>query len=538
MTYWLDHIIIVPILLPLLTAGMMLLLDEKKRITKILMSLATILAVLATGLYLLSDSTNAPTVYLLGNWTAPFGIVLVSDRLSSIMLVLAATLALFTLLYSFARWDRAGPRFHPLFILLLMGVNGTFLTGDLFNLFVFFEVMLAASYGLVLHGSGKARVRAGLHYIAINLAASSLFLIGAALIYGTSGTLNMADIAVFARETPAHSRSFFEVGIASLGIAFLIKVGIWPLGFWLPGTYSAASAPVAAVFAILSKVGLYATLRLIFLTADPGMPHMSGFYSNWLFIAGIATVAYGSIVVLAARTLSRMGSACIFISSGTLLCGISIGTSQLLAASLYYLISSTLAIAAFFLLIELLNRARGTHTAILAEPVFVDEYHDPFEDGRIDETQRILIIPAALALLSGGFLLCSLLLAGIPPLSGFIGKFAMIHSIISEEGSASYTSWLFIGLLIFSSLAVIIAFVRSGIEALWVPNEEPVPKIALVEFLSIASLLVACIILTIAGGPVMNHMYQVGEWLQDTDGYVGAVMHKMAITPDLIRVQP
>src|SRR5690606_30384415 len=117
-------------------------------------------------------------------------------------------------------------------------------------------------------------------------------------------------------ETTTQNKGLFEVGVAILGIAFLIKVGIWPLGFWLPGTYSAASAPVAAVFAIMSKVGIYATLRLIFLTADPNTAYMSGFYSNWLFIAGIATIAYGSIVVLAARTLSRMGSACIFISSG------------------------------------------------------------------------------------------------------------------------------------------------------------------------------------------------------------------------------
>ena len=178
----------------------MLLFDERRRRLKAGLSLLTLTGVLAASLALLHGAATgsggeAPQVYALGNWAAPFGIVLVADRLSALMLVLSSTLGLGALLFSLERWDGAGPRFHALFLLLLMGVNGAVLTGDLFNLFVFFEVMLAASYGLVLHGSGQERVRAGLHYIAINLGASMLFLIGVSLIYGTAGTLNMADLA-------------------------------------------------------------------------------------------------------------------------------------------------------------------------------------------------------------------------------------------------------------------------------------------------------------------------------------------------------
>ncbi len=201
-------------------------------------------------------------MYLPSNWNVPFGIVLVADRLAALMLVLTGVVALASLLFATARWHRAGVHFHALFQMQLMGVNGAFLTGDLFNLFVFFEVMLAASYGLLLHGSGRARVGAGLKYIAFNLLASSLFLIGVAMLYGITGTLNFADMAQRIPDIPATDRGLLHAGIAILGVAFLAKAAMWPLNFWLAPAYTAASAPVAALFVILTKVGIYAVLRL------------------------------------------------------------------------------------------------------------------------------------------------------------------------------------------------------------------------------------------------------------------------------------
>src|SRR5690625_2614123 len=171
-------------------------------------------------------SSALRSVYLLGNWPTPFGIVLVVDHLATLMLTLTSVLAIASLVYSLARWHRVGTHFHPLVQFLLVGLNGAFLTGDLFNLFVFFEVMLAASYGLLLHGAGTTRIQAGLHYIAINLAASLLFLIGVALIYGAANTLNMADLAARIPELAGADRRLLEAGAAILGIAFLVKAAM------------------------------------------------------------------------------------------------------------------------------------------------------------------------------------------------------------------------------------------------------------------------------------------------------------------------
>ena len=193
-----EHLIVAPILIPLF-AGALMLFYEDRQAKRIISLVAT--AMLPFVAFALLDRSEAPSggtevgLYLLGNWPSPFAIVLVLDRLSALMLLLTSVLALAALVFAAAGWDRQGQHFHSLFQFLLMGLNGAFLTGDLFNLFVFFEVLLAASYGLMLHGSGPLRVRAGLHYIAINLAASLLFLIGVSLIYGVTGTLNMADLA-------------------------------------------------------------------------------------------------------------------------------------------------------------------------------------------------------------------------------------------------------------------------------------------------------------------------------------------------------
>ena len=194
--------------------------------------------------------------------------------------------------------------FHPLFQIQLMGLNGAFLTADLFNLFVFFEVMLAASYGLLLHGSGRARVRAGLHYIAINLVASSLFLIGVAMIYGVTGTLNMADMAQKIPHVPDGDRGLLHAGAAILGMAFLAKAAMWPLNFWLVPAYSAASAPVAALFVMLTKVGVYAVLRLwtLFFTS-PGMASAL-FGADVLVCGGLATLAFGAMRMLDSQQLA------------------------------------------------------------------------------------------------------------------------------------------------------------------------------------------------------------------------------------------
>lgn len=292
------------------------------------------------------------------------------------------------------------------------------------------------------------------------------------------------------------------------------------MGFWLPATYSASSAPAAAVFSIMTKVGLYAILRISYLLSGNGE---GGFAGSWLFIGGIGTIAYGSIVVLSSRTLSRIASACVFISSGTLLAAIGAGSQPVLAGALFYLVSSTLAVGSFFLLIELINRVRGTNAPALAKPVFSDEYHDPYEEGLPDD-ERVVITPAAVALLSGGFLLCALLLAGLPPMPAFIGKVAIMAGLLGSGGSETGSAWLLIGILTVSSLATLIAMVRLGIEVLWVPKDTPPPKIAQIEFIAIAGLLIACVLLTVRGGTALNYMEETALWLHTPRDYVEAVL--------------
>lgn len=524
MSNWLDHILIIPVVLPLLASASMLLLEERRRLTKNAISLSTMILLLITAFtLLLQTGLNGTSVYSVGNWAAPFGIILVGDLLSATMLVLTSVLGVAAILFSFARWDRAGPRFQALFMLQIMGINGAFLTGDLFNLFVFFEVLLAASYALVLHGSGTPRVKAGVHYIAINLFASSLFLIGVSLIYAVTGTLNMADIAIKASNLPDVDRALFDIGFTILGVAFLIKAGMWPLGFWLPATYSSASAPAAAIFAILSKVGIYVVIRTFLLFSGSDFEGFSGFSEQWLFWGGMGTIIYGSIIALASRTLSRVACACVFISSGTILSVIGTHSAAVLSAGLFYMISSTLATSAFFLLIELLNRARGTNAPVLTEPVFSDEYHDPYEDGMPDDQENV-VIPVALALLSGGFFLCALLLTGLPPMSGFIGKLSIMMSIIEAESVPMHLPvWIFIGTLAASSLITLVALLRIGIEVLWIPEDKTPPKVARLEFFSIAGLLLSSILLTIFSGPVMHYMEYTANWLY-SPGYIEAVL--------------
>jgi len=516
-----EHLVIAPIVLPLAAAALAVVVEPRP--LRLALSIATTVALVLISVMLLISVAGpdaGASVYRLGDWPAPFGIVLVLDRLSALMLVLSSTLALAALVFSLARWDRAGPRFHALFLLLLAGLSGAFLTGDLFNLFVFFEVLLAASYGLVLHGSGAPRVKAGLHYIAINLGASSLFLIGVTVIYGITGTLNMADLAQRIPEIAGAERALFEIGCSILGVAFLVKAGAWPLGFWLPPTYAASSAPAAAMFAIMTKVGVYAVLRATFLFFGPDAGQVGGFSSPILLIGGGLTIAMGAVGLIAARSFSRIASFSILISTGAVLSVIGAGGERALSGALYYMINSILAVAAFFLLIELLNRARGTIAPALEPPVFADEYRDPYDDGPPSDEVGV-IIPVAIALISGGFIVCALLLAGMPPLSGFIGKFAIMAGL-AEGGPPG--AWVLIALLTLSSFAALIALLRIGIEVIWEPAERAVPRVRGVEFAAIAGLLIACVLLTTHGGWVLSYTDDTVAWLLRSEDYIAAVL--------------
>ena len=555
-----PHLIIAPVLLPVLTAALMLALGEQRRETLAGLNVGSCLVGLALSILLVwsvhhgaapaspgqtPGSIGTLGIYLPANWPTPFGIVLVLDRLSSAMLLLTSVMATAALIFAVARWDRIGVHFHPLFQIQLMGLNGAFLTGDLFNLFVFFEVLLAASYGLLLHGPGRQRVGAGLHYIAINLVASSFFLVGAAMLYGVTGTLNMADLAVRIPEVAAQDQAMLHAGVAILGMAFLTKAAVWPMGFWLVPAYSAAGAPVAALFSIMTKVGIYAILRLWSLGFS-GEEGTMRWGADWLVAGGLATVAFGLLGLLQARQLGRVTGFGVMVTSGTLLAAIGFNQPTVTGGALYYLLSSTMAAGAMFLLIELIDRSRLLESEFPnpddADPVpfFLDEIEPP-RDTNLDEQQEALtgrVIPASTAFLGFSFLACTLLLTGTPPLSGFIGKFMMLSGLLSTEeaGSAlqepvSTAAWVMLALVIMSGFAALVALSRTGIRMFWTPRDRPAAQLKVLECLPIGLLLTLCLLISFRAEPLARYLQAAASELKDPHGYVQAVQGVRPLPP-------
>lgn len=521
-----DHLIIAPIVLPLFAAAVMLALGgERRRNINATLNIASTFALIAISIVLLRAADAAPNgvagAYRLGDWPAPFAIVLVADRLAALMLLLTSILAAAAAAFSLARWHRAGVLFHPLFQFLLMGINGTFLTGDLFNVFVFFEVMLAASYGLALHGSGSARVLAGMHYIVINLAASLLFLIGVSLIYGVTGTLNMADLAVRIAAIPVEDRAPLEAGAGILGLAFLVKAGMWPLCFWLPGTYAAAPPPVSSIFAILTKVGAYIILRLWLLLFGEQAGASAQFGGEWLLLGGMATVVFGAIGSLASQDMARLAAFSVLVSSGTVLAAIGMGQVGVTGGALFYLISSTMGLAAFFLLIELVERGREPGADVLA--VTREAYG---EDDELEKSEEVgVAIPATMGILGLAFIGCAVVIAGLPPLSGFLAKFAVLTAAINPPaGAASIAGWTLLFLLIASGMATLIAMTRAGIRAFWASPDRAVPRVGLIEIAPVAALLLLCAIQTIQAGPIMRFMQATADSLHAPQNYIRGVL--------------
>jgi multicomponent K+:H+ antiporter subunit D len=523
---WAHHLIVAPIALPLAAGALLAVYDERRQFLKGVINLVSTLAMLAVAIVLLQDAdTSRVGVYLLGNWAAPYGIVLVLDRLSALMLVLTGVLASAALVFSLARWHTAGAHFHTLFQFLLMGVNGAFLTGDLFNLFVFFEVMLASSYGLLLHGSGPRRVQASLHYIAVNLVASFFFLVGVSLIYGVTGTLNMADLALRIPALSAGHRMLLEAGAAVLGIAFLVKAAMWPLNFWLLSAYPAAAAPVAAVFAVLSKVGVYVLLRLCPMLFGATAQEAAGFGRDLLLVGGLATVAFGTLGVIASQAMTRIASFSLLVSSGTLLAAVGLSDTHLTGGALFYLVSSTLTIGALFLLIELIERGQNPGADVIALTAeTLDEETGQEAEGSGGG------FAATPAVLGACFVGCALLLIGLPPFSGFVAKFAMLAALLAPAGESATAglpaaNWLFVALLLVSGLAALLALSRVGIRAFWAPVDAVVPRVLAVELVPVILLLLLTLGLSIKGGPVMRYMEQAARAVHAPSAYIDDVMN-------------
>ncbi|MDI5935539.1 monovalent cation/H+ antiporter subunit D [Halomonas kalidii] len=482
-----QHLIILPIVLPLV-AGILLLYSRRgKTHLKRLVGVFATLLLVGVGIALVARAAGGDvTYYALGDWQPPFGIVLVLDRLSALMVLLTAVLALGAVVFACAGDDEQGSNFHGLFQWQLMGINGAFLTGDLFNLFVFFEVLLLASYALLLHGGGKARIQAGVHYVVLNLAGSSLFLIAVGVLYGATGTLNMADMAVRLTELPAERTGLVSAGALMLLVVFGLKAAILPLYFWLPRAYAAAPAPVAALFAIMTKVGIYAILRVYSLIFGEQAGPLAALEQPWVWWLSLATLAAAGIGVLAARDLRLLVAYLVLVSVGTLLAGIGMRSPEATAALLYYLVHTTLVTGGLFLLAELIGLQRGKAGTRLVRG-------RPLRQG---------------GWLAGLFFLGAVAVAGLPPLSGAIGKALML-----QAADAGQRPWLW-PILLVTGLFTLIALSRAGSTLFWRsrgdPGGEPLSRY---RWFGIAWLLGASPLLVVLAGPVSDYTRATADQL-------------------------
>ncbi|WP_298830950.1 monovalent cation/H+ antiporter subunit D [uncultured Piscinibacter sp.] len=520
-----THLAILPVLLPAATAMLLLLLGDaagdtsgshghhrRKWARRLAMASVTLGLLLAARLAIEAHAgPGALRVYRVGEWPAPFGIVLVVDRLSALMLLLTACVALPVLVYASGGWDAHGRHFHALFQFQLMGLNGAFVTGDLFNLFVFFEVLLIASYVLMLHGQGRERYRVGVHYVVLNLAASALFLIGVALLYALTGTLNFADLALRVPRVTGPEAMVLQAAALLLLVVFGFKAALMPLAMWLPATYAAASAPVAALFAIMTKVGVYAIVRVhgVVFGADAGA---SAFTVQPLLLPlALLTSAVGVLGALAAHTLPRLIAWLTVASVGTVLAALGLFSAAAWSAALYYMANSTLVIAGLFLLAELVSAQRG-------------------EVGGRLEPATAVAQPTLLGLM---LLLAAASVAGLPPLPGFIGKLMILEAALPHGGAvAVWAVVLTVGFLTLVGLA------RAGSILFWnVRRDMPSAASGASPRLIVATLALLAFGVAMSGfaEPLKRYTDAAAAQLLDRRAYAEAVLGERGLDSDTTR---
>lgn len=498
-----QHLPILPILLPMLAAVFMLLPPLSNSITRQRFFAVTIMIiiVITSALLLMTSHQQGIQMYILGGWQPPFGIALVADRLSTMMVLLTSILSLGALLYACAGDDKQGMYFHPLFMFQIMGINGAFLTGDVFNLFVFFEVLLIASYALLIHGGGKQKTKANVHYVILNLVGSSIFLFALGILYGTLGSLNIADMANKVRLLDEHGQALVKVGGLLLLVVFGLKAAMLPLNFWLPKTYAAASAPVAALFAIMTKVGIYSILRIHTVIFGEDAGALASIAIPWLWPLAVLTLIIGAIGVLASPSLRLTVANLVIISVGSLLLAIAMQRENATSAALYYMLHTTLITGALFLIADLISKQRG-------------KAEDRFVSSRKMAHEKTLGI---------AFFIAALTVVGMPPLSGFLGKVLILQA---AEGMTEM-AWVW-SVILLSGLASLVAISRAGTSIFWRHSKDSAntssDPIHPMKIIAVVLLLSASPLLVILGGPVTDYTHQAAVQLHDTTQSVDALL--------------
>jgi multicomponent K+:H+ antiporter subunit D len=497
------HLPILPVLLPLLAAVLLLIgTSADVGVKRAISGSGIAMLVLAAAAQVAAAGDGTISVYKLGDWPAPYGIVLVLDRLSAIMVALTSLLSVPVFIAATAGTDTRGPHFHAFLQFQLMGLNGAFLTGDLFNLFVFFEILLLASYGLLVHGGGLVRARAGVAYVVLNLSGSALFLIALGLLYGFLGTLNMADFGTQLQRVAPEDQGVVAVTCALLVTVFLLKAAVLPIGFWLPHVYTAATLPVAALFVIMTKVGIYALLRVVMIGLL-ATTWSAGLLQPWLTWLALGTIAIGAAGMLAARSFAGIAANLVLVSGGTLLLAVAEPTAVSIGAALYYLVQSTLVTGALFLLADAIGRQRGDSEDDLGPGTRLHSY-------------------TVLGLI---FLVLGVAACGAPPLAGFIGK---IMTMQAMEASA-YPALVWAALIVSGFVAALV-LARAASVFFWEPGAPGIEDKPDVPYRPAPGLTAALVLMTMAiitisvvPAPVASYARASAEQLLAREAYVTSV---------------
>ena len=504
-----------PVLLAIFSAGVALALPRRPNIQRLVSIVRLLGIVVIAAVFMVHTNLSGPIALWLGGWTEPLGIALVADRLSSLMLLVAAVVALGVLLFATGQ-DRDEVRretpvsiFHPTFLLLMAGVSNAFLAGDLFNLFVGFEILLFASYVLLTLGGTSDRIRAGTTYVIVSLLSSSLFLISISAVYSATGTVNLAHLSVRLRDLTEPVQLLLEV---LLVVTFAIKAAVFPLSSWLPDSYPTAPAPVTAVFAgLLTKVGVYAIIRTETLLFPGTALH------GILMVAALLTMVIGILGAIAQVEIKRMLSFTLISHIGYMIFGIAMNSDAGLAATIFYTAHHITIQATLFLVTGLIERRGGTSS--------------------LDGLGGLLKVAPLLAFL---FFIPAMNLAGIPPLSGFVGKFGLLTAA-AEVGTP--LAWVVLAGGVVTSLLTLMAMAKVWNRAFWgvtpaeqrredakfnddgdyeEPDEDTRPMPPLQVFATVLLVLFG-LALTVFAGPLYDYAHAAAETLRD-GSYLSAVL--------------
>ncbi|WP_232547572.1 Na+/H+ antiporter subunit D [Propioniciclava soli] len=505
-----------PVLLPILGAGLTLLLGRRPRAQRFVSVFVLFLVVVVAAVLAVQAHTDGVQHLWVGAWPTGYGIALVGDRLAAIMLTVASVITLAVLVYSTGQDEQELKHetpisiFHPTFLVMCAGVSAAFLAGDLFNLFVGFEVLLFASYVLLTMGGTGPRMRAGATYVVVNLLSASLFLTAIATVYAATGTVNLAELAVRLPELDTHTQAIIQV---MLLVVFGLKAAVFPMSAWLPDSYPTAPAPVTAVFAgLLTKVGVYAMLR----TQTLLFPHRP--LTELLLWVALFTMLVGILGAIAQSELKRLLSFTLVSHIGYMVMGIALATQTGLAGAIFYTAHHITIQATLFLVAGLVQRVGGSNS--------------------LDKLSGLAQMSPLLAVL---FIVPAMNLAGIPPFSGFIGKLGLLNAGV---GVGTPLAWALVVASVVTSLLTLYAVAKVWNRAFWgtpiLPSgrtpgaddddddEDPATDRALppAQVGATCLLIGLSLVLTVGAGPLYEYTSQAATSLRDGN-YAAVVLQEV-----------